>query len=107
MTEARRMPARIQRRRARGWVAPAGAVYVGRPTRWGNPFRTEAYAVASHAVQDYRAWLNGELDAAGTRPTREEIIRELGGKDLMCWCALGQPCHADVLLEIANKENQP
>lgn len=42
------------------------------------------------------------VKAPGRRPTLGEIKRELRGKDLACWCPLGQPCHADVLLELAN-----
>jgi hypothetical protein len=66
---------------------PEGAVYVGRPSKWGNPF---------YAIEPYR-W-------SITIERRAEIRRELGGKDLACWCPLDKPCHADVLLEIANDE---
>jgi hypothetical protein len=41
---------------------------------------------------------NHELDL-------DEARRELGGRDLVCWCPIDQPCHADVLLEIANQES--
>ena len=109
-------PVRVQRRRTRGWRAPAGAVYVGRPTRWENPFltrkrgrrwivttrdgqlviaaadRREAHATA---VDLYRRTLEEEV-------IREEIREALAGRDLMCWCPPDLPCHADVLLEIAN-----
>ena len=102
------MPERIQLRRSRGWRKPPGAVVVARPSRWGNP-----YAVGrpgdhgpvgdrAHAVELYRALLTGspELCAAARA--------ELAGRDLACWCPLQDaagnrgPCHADVLLEIAN-----
>ena len=81
---------------------PAGAVYVGRPTKWGNPFRPELSSyppyTAENAVTDYRADLLGMPEVC-------EIVRaELRGKDLVCWCPLGQPCHADVLLEVANAD---
>ncbi|WP_236241135.1 DUF4326 domain-containing protein [Streptomyces sp. CC228A] len=103
------MPARIQRRRARGWRAPAGAVYVGRPTRWGNPFPTY-----SSTEQERRTATGLFINLLGTRhdaphpehlaayPSDDEIRRDLAGRDLMCWCPLDQPCHADVLLRYAN-----
>lgn len=88
-------PVRVQRRRAAGWRMPPGAVYVGRPTRWGNPF-----TIAEHdrpgAVTRYRAALRAD-------PARLAAVRrELGGCDLACWCPLDVTCHADVLLELAN-----
>ena len=92
---------------------PKGAVYVGRPGKWGNPFRvdkgwlegpgvlcnsTDRPGLLSRAVELYRErFVHGEL---GRRTIRDA----LRGKDLVCWCPLGQPCHADVLLEIANEE---
>lgn len=76
------MPKRIQRKRRKGWKMPANSVYVGRPTKWGNPFVVG---------KDWRQSYFTCMDAA------------LRGKNLACWCPLDQPCHADVLLEIANK----
>ena len=89
---------------------PEGAVYVGRPTRWGNPFvvgepalvsplwnaRTVRAETPEHSVRLYKAWL------VSARARCEGFIPELRGKDLVCWCPLDQPCHADVLLEWAN-----
>lgn len=101
-------PKRIQRRRATGWRMPAGAVYVGRPTIWGNPWRAFSQSEARHAVEQYRKWLAGERVGA-MKPAPTELlasISELRGRDLCCWCPLGQPCHADVLLEIANNPGQ-
>jgi hypothetical protein len=113
------MPDRIQRQRTKGWRMPAGAVYVGRPNRWGNPWKAElvdgvgwcctdtrdqlitpvATAAEAHslAVQRYRDWLaqHPELTAAAARA-------DLRGKPLCCWCPPQLACHADVLLEIAN-----
>lgn len=111
------MPTRIQRRRTRGWRMPSGAVYVGRGSRWGNPYRVvrvgggyvvegpgwcsahesrvEAHQVA---VDRYRVWAvhqSGFVDQARAR---------LAGCDLACWCAPGVPCHADVLLVVANTD---
>ena len=98
-------PWRIQRSRARGWRMPEGAVYVGRPTRWGNPFRagghdrrTGCMMSPSDVVEKYC----NALVSANLEFNEAEVIRHLRGKDLVCWCAPGAPCHADVLLEIAN-----
>lgn len=112
------MPKRIQRKRSKGWRMPEGAVYVGRPTKkWGNPF-----IVSSHGAMDaYRDYTKNHdlwtewpcVDAAtAVRAFREmkaptydvADMSELRGKDLACWCPLDQPCHADVLLELANAD---
>lgn len=75
-------------------VIPSGAVYVGRPGKWGNPFVIGRDGTREEVIQKYREWIRMEgLD--------ERACRELKGKDLICWCA-PLPCHADVLLEIAN-----
>ena len=98
-------PQRIQRRRTKGWRMPENTVYVGRPGKWGNPWKP--YSDAQGAVDLYRyavteqevflwKWEYGAL------PSLEELRAELAGKDLVCWCPLDHPCHADVLLEIAN-----
>lgn len=98
------MPKRIQRKRTKGWRMPEGAVYVGRPTKWGNPFRVIPGETngSTLAVGRYRRWLE-EVKFRGFFPHRvPSQVGELRGKDLACWCSLDQPCHADVLLEIAN-----
>ena len=107
------MPERIQLRRSKGWRKPAGAIVVARPTRWGNPFvvgkRIDGVLVRdrAHSVALYR-----ELMAHS--PERCAAVRaELAGRDLACWCPLQSPdgsrgpCHADVLLEVANSERWP
>lgn len=91
-------PRRVRLSRRRGWRKPAGAVVVARPSRWGNPFpvgpdRTRAEAVAAYE----RALLAGKLPFGV-----EDVRRELAGRDLCCWCPLDEPCHADVLLGVAN-----
>lgn len=91
------MPVRIQRKRAKGWTMPPNAVYVGRPTKWGNPCPVETYGGRKEAVAGFRRYLRARMYFNSLEPT------ELRGKDLACWCPLDQPCHADVLLEIANK----
>lgn len=95
MTESGK-PQRIQRKRTKGWKMPEGAVYVGRPTKWGNPC---ASGGRDHCVRAYRRLIEGNVWSS---PNKSEVQRELCGKDLACWCQLDQPCHADVLLEIAN-----
>jgi hypothetical protein len=73
-------------------------------------FDEEEPATVKRAVELFRRWLTQDLNAAGiVRPclfTEEDIRRELRGKNLVCWCRLDQPCHADVLLEIANQVDE-
>jgi hypothetical protein len=74
---------------------PRDAVYVGRPTKWGNPFVLTTNGSNRAAVIDkYREYLLAFPQLLADLP-------ELRGKDLICWCA-PLPCHADVLLEVAN-----
>lgn len=97
---------RIQRSRAKGWRAPFEAVYVGRPTIWGNPFNTHTLG-STRAAMDFKAWLAGEIYRGDLQKQRTEILRrlpELKGKTLMCWCNEGDACHADILLGLANPE---
>lgn len=84
------------------------AVVVARPTKWGNPFvigepageSGEIVADAKEAVRRFRELLDEEFD--GVNVPLIEAISALRGKNLACWCKAG-PCHADVLLEIANR----
>lgn len=97
-------PLRIQRKRTKGCKMPSDAVYVGRPTVFGNPFIVGQLSEFGDvpdietAVAFYRAWIDKGLQ-------RIRIVRELKGKRLACWCPLDKPCHADVLCEIANATN--
>ena len=92
-------PKRIQRKRTKGWRMPEGVVYVGRGSKWGNPFRIEDM---TEPTPDKR--FNAVLAfKASILKRHEEIKNDLRGKDITCWCGLAQSCHADVLLEIANK----
>lgn len=122
------MSERIQRKRTAGWRAPEGAKYVGRGTRFGNPWKIEkagdhwnvtwsgvaryeppngAYTVPcayestarQEAVRYYREHLRAHPDLV------ETARRMLAGHDLMCWCRPGQDCHADVLLAVAAGES--
>lgn len=108
------MPKRIQMRRDRPWRAdnPA-AIIVARPSIFGNPFTLKAAQDAGYGrltvVGAYRAWLAGNPWGCPSGDTYEakrqailDRLPELRGYDLACWCPLDQPCHADVLLEIAN-----
>jgi hypothetical protein len=120
------MAIRIQRKRTKGWKMPENTVYVGRPTKWGNPFKLKAaYGEAARDLctmdLTYRNPINeGARDLVGyarklamrnyrtyldQHPELKELARkELKGKNLACWCPVNgyEPCHADILLEIAN-----
>lgn len=89
---------RIQRKRIKGWRMPENTVYVGRPTKWGNPFSPKRYGRIG-CIEMYRKWI---LDLIKYCPTIYNLD-VLKGKNLACWCPLDQPCHADVLLHLANK----
>ena len=115
-------PKRIQLRRTKGWLLPPNTVVVSRPTKWGNPFKVhgDGHPMARRiAVDLFRKltedgewfsqplpWPKGKIPSGTT--TVEQVRSELRGKDLACWCPLldesgdAVPCHADVLLEIAN-----
>jgi hypothetical protein len=94
------MPVRIQRQRTKGWRMPANTVYVGRPTKWGNPYRVELFGGdRAMVVELFRKFAAFNNDGGAT--LRKNAL-ELRGKHLACWCPLDQPCHADVLLELAN-----
>ena len=125
------MPQRIQLRRTKGWrlrdVSP-NAIVVARPSKWGNPFTladaTEAeYSNPRRAcVSHYRAWLEmhnaypDQFDVGRMSFNRHWVlarIHTIRGHDLACWCPLVDangvrvPCHADILLKIANSGGAP
>lgn len=110
------MPKRIRLSRKKGYRLPENAKKVDRSTRWGNPFGPQHSGVVfghkglpapivtlggkpslSRCLDLFTAYLYGRLrdDPAFLDP--------LKGKDLACWCPLDQPCHADILLRIANE----
>lgn len=121
------MVERIQLSRRKGWRMPENTVKVSRPGKFGNPFpvkkatsttmgvtsdiwivgtwngpalwikNSEAEAV-DVAITAYRAWINQPSQSW----LRADVQQELRGKNLACWCRDGTPCHAGVLLEIAN-----
>lgn len=78
------------------------AIYIGRPSKWGNPFSHMPNTLATHrtttrkeAIERYSTWLS--------KTTHTNTIKELRGKDLVCFCA-PLPCHGDILLKLANPE---
>ena len=117
-------PVRIQRKRTKGWRMPENTVYVGRGSKWGNPFKIYKDKMNSTAlpwgwrvydkgrplrffselsaihqsIRQYKRWLKIKIKSG------ELNLSELKGKNLACWCKLDEPCHADVLLEFANKK---
>lgn len=79
---------------------PENTVYVGRPTKWGNTYTGDSHM---SMVDRYSESLHsGELGF-----TIEDARRELVGMNLACWCSGAQPCHADVLLAVANPTDPP
>lgn len=99
------MPTRIQRKRVKGWTMPEDAIYVGRPTRYGNPFTvgevnsdTGQVVTIEKCLEYYRFYLQRKYQGSALK----EFLAPLRGKDLACWCKEGSPCHADILLELAN-----
>lgn len=106
-------PQRIQRSRAAGWRKPDNAVIVDRTSKWGNPYLLGDVirAFPSLTVEQCQAFVvnqfrdlirSPQLRAQHGYPSDAEIRAELAGKDLVCWCKPGDPCHASTLLEIAN-----
>lgn len=110
-------PARIRLSRAKGWKMPDNTLKVDRTTPWGNPFRTGLHGTAEDCVRRYTLLLLGNLVIGGKggpipaiedqRTTLKFVWHNwatLTGKNLACWCQDGAPCHAHVLLELANNE---
>ena len=99
------LPQRVQLKRSAGWKMPANTVKVDRTTRWGNPFTIADCGSAAIAVAQHGRWMRGEIAAPGGAepPSRDALRTALAGRNLACWCALNGPCHADLLLTLANK----
>lgn len=123
-------PVRVQLSRKAGWRMPPNTVKVDRTTMFGNPFFSDPGFPRSRAfeVMLFRDWIQEQLGAVriGTAEQREfrQFMQQMSctdvtalkakgermkaglhllrGKNLACWCALDQPCHADVLMELAN-----
>lgn len=115
-------PVRIQRKRTKGWRMPANTYYAGRPGKLGNPFiaidKNDRSAVQK-SVAYFRAWVTAHGNfsvpigpSSGVSVSRvphwnepneiRQLISQLAGKNLACFCRLDQPCHVDVILELAN-----
>lgn len=113
---------RIQRKRTKGWLMPDGAVYVGRPTSWGNPFSVQTarefgycdgmsdLQAKQFVVDVFEEWLRlGELSEYWLPNSVEQWcwirsnVHKLQGKQIACWCSLDDPCHADVLVELSHQ----
>ena len=111
-------PIRIQRKRTKGFKMPENTVYVGRPSKWGNPFKVglnqnsfgsifnkkecdpnfyKKSADVKHCVSRFEPYIHYMIKSGQLN------ISELKGKNLACWCKIGEPCHADILLKLANK----
>jgi len=88
------MPERIQRKRIKGWKMPENTVSVTRPGRYGNPFIVGRDGTAQECIDKFLQAMPAFAKMA--------YRQELRGKNLACWCKIGDPCHADVLLRIAN-----
>lgn len=107
-------PHRVQLSRKKGWKLPPNTVSVARPGRWGNPFsvlpdaepgtpvgtRYTAMPSVAEAVAAFRRWVEDSPEGQRLAAEARETLR---GKNLACWCPLDGPCHAEVLLDIANK----
>jgi hypothetical protein len=70
-------------------------IYVGRPSKWGNPFVIGRDGSRDEVIAKYRAWIVRE-------PALMAALHELRGQNLVCWCA-PERCHAEVLIELANE----
>jgi len=114
-------PVRMQLRRTRGYrlqetsqaINGLPAVKVDRTGKWGNPFRIGVTVIdgkgtdrtekkietAEDAVEAFETMLRNE---ERNFPSKEEIVEELSGKNLACWCKLGYACHGETLLRSAN-----
>lgn len=115
-------PKRIQLQRTKGWRIPDNTVKVDRSTRWGNPWRIgERPSIRMMRKWDWNFSPDGLKHVCKTAQEAVEkfglclslddcmievVELELNGKNLACWCPLDQPCHADVLLEVANGEEK-
>lgn len=76
--------------------APEGAIYIGRPSPWGNPFVVGKDGTREQCIELYREWMMYQPKL------RERMRSELRGRDLICFCA-PKACHGDIILEIANE----
>ena len=120
-------PVRIQRSRQHKQVSPNGLpiVYVGRPSKYGNPFRVEYMYKTDAGIKLYGVKTSDEncvdILINNCRPAyelkryamydavmcfylfvKDKPFKQLEGKNLSCWCKKNEHCHADILIELAN-----
>lgn len=69
-------------------------VYIGRPSKWGNPFEIGPDGTRDEVISKYRNWIKQQ-------PGLMSDLHELEGKTLGCWCS-PKSCHGEVLFELAN-----
>ena len=93
-------PHRIHRSGKKGWQAPTNSVYAGRPTIWGDPFTT---GPLTERITEYKSYITLLAD----KRLATSDLQSLRGKGLTCWCPPNPPCHADILLELANGDPSP
>lgn len=109
-------PKRIQLSRKKGWKMPPNTIKADRSTKWGNPFIVGKHGTRQECVRYFRMLLGGYLclglddeclkEQQQLLKHAEKHIEQLRGKNLACWCK-GSPCHADVLLKLANPPISP
>jgi len=87
--------AKVLNAREVGQLSNSRQVYVGRPSKWGNPFKIGRDGNRDEVIAKYREWI-------AVQPELLADLHELIGKDLVCWCA-PEPCHADLLLGLARR----
>lgn len=106
--EQKMNPIRITLSRKKGWAMPDNTVSVSRPGIFGNPFRVDWRCTQARAVELFEMWVNGNTERYPDLDDRLNVLLralpKLRGKNLACWCKQGEPCHADVLLALANDE---
>ena len=82
---------------------PTNTVYVGRPSKWGNPYEVGklGFITLEDVLHMYEKWVNMKVHEDDSH-----FLNPLKGKDLACWCSLTKPCHGDILLKILEAENR-
>jgi hypothetical protein len=95
-------PVRVQRKRTKGWKMPENTISVTRPGKWSNPFPVGLYGLEG-SLQRFSDYIGHPNSPHGFEL---EEVAQLKGKNLACWCPLDQKCHADILLKMANAEQE-
>jgi hypothetical protein len=103
-------PHRVQLRRTKGWRMPENTVKVDRSTKWGNPFVVGEHGTQAECVRSLELLLGGQINVTLPNAAQQQRYLDMArrdhgllrGRNLACWCRLDQPCHADVLLRLAN-----